>query len=77
MSEVRALVERAPSKVRWFIVDAGAITGINISAAQAIRSLLEDLTHQGTQVWFARVTPYLRSDMERHGVAAIVGEAGI
>ncbi|CAN3989753.1 STAS domain-containing protein [Methylocystis bryophila] len=77
VNEVRALVERAPSKVQWFIVDAEAITDLDYSAGQSIRSLLEDLRHQGTQVWFARVSSYLRSDMDRHGVAAILGEAGI
>lgn len=77
VTEVRALVERAPSKVRWFIVDAGAITDLDYSAGESVRSLLKDLRHQGTQVWFARVSSYLRSDMDRHGVAAILGEAGI
>jgi len=77
VSEVRALVERAPSKVRRFIVDAGAITDLDYSAAQSIRTLLDDLHRQGTRVWFARVSPYLRSDMERHGVAAVLGEAAI
>ncbi len=77
VSEVRALVERAPSKVRRFIVDAGAITDLDYSAAQSIRTLLDDLRRQGTRVWFARVSPYLRSDMERHGVAAVLGEAAI
>ena len=32
---VRALVESAPTPVRWFIVDAGAITDIDYSAARA------------------------------------------
>jgi sulfate permease, SulP family len=77
VSEVRALVERAPSKVRRFIVDAGAITDLDYSAAQSIRTLLDYLRRQGTRVWFARVSPYLRSDMERHGVAAVLGEAAI
>ena len=31
--EVRTLVERAPTPIRWFIVDAGAITDIDYSAA--------------------------------------------
>jgi len=77
VSEVRLLIDHAPSKVRWFIVDAGAIPDLDFSAGQSIRVLLDDLHQQGTQVWFARVSPYLRSDMERHGVAAAVGEAGI
>jgi len=77
VSQVRALVERAPSKVQWLIVDAGAITDLDYSAAQSIRVLLDDLRLQGTQVLFGRVSPYLRSDMDRHGVAAAVGEARI
>jgi len=65
VSQVRALVERAPSKVQWLIVDAGAITDLDYSAAQSIRVLLDDLRLQGTQVLFGRVSPYLRSDMDR------------
>jgi len=44
--EVRALVERAPTPIRWFIVDAGAITDIDYCAAQSMRDLLGDLAHQ-------------------------------
>ncbi len=77
VSEVRTLVEQAPSKVRWFIVDAGAITDLDYSAARSVLVLLDDLRSEGTQLWFARVTRYLRSDLERHGVTAALGGAGI
>ena len=75
--EVRALVERAPTPVRWFIVDAGAITDIDYSAAQSLRDLLDDLARQKVGVVFARVSPYLRSDMDRHGITAAIGETRI
>ena len=75
--EVRALVERAPTPVRWFIVDAGAITDIDYSAAQSLRDLFENLARQGVNVVFARVNPYLRSDMDRHGITAVIGETRI
>jgi sulfate permease, SulP family len=75
--EVRGLVERAPTPIRWFIVDAGAITDIDYSAAQSIRDLLDDLTRQKVHIVFARVSPYLRSDMDRHQITAAVGEARI
>jgi MFS superfamily sulfate permease-like transporter len=75
--EVRALVERAPTPIRWFIVDAGAITDIDYSAAQALRDLLEDLARKRIGVVFARVSPYLRSDMDRHHVTAAIGETRI
>ncbi len=71
--EVRSLVEQAPTPVRWFIVDAGAITDIDYSAAQTVRDLLADLTRQNVAVIFGRVSPYLRSDMDRHRITAAVG----
>ena len=75
--EVRALVERAPSPVRWFIVDAGAITDIDYSAAKSIRDLLDELARQEVGMVFARVNPYLRSDMDRHGITAAIRETRV
>jgi sulfate permease, SulP family len=72
--EVSTLVTHAPTPVRWFIVDAGAITDIDYSAAQAIRDLLDDLARKGVRMVFARVNPYLRSDMDRHRITAAIGE---
>ena len=63
--EVRALVEHAPTSVRWFVVDAGAITDIDYSAAQSLRDLLDDLGRQRF-VWSSRV---LAPPSIRHGPA--------
>jgi sulfate permease, SulP family len=71
--EVRELVARAPMPVRWLIVDAGAITDVDYSAARGTRVLLDDLALQGVEVIFGRVSPYLRSDMDRHGITAALG----
>ena len=75
--DVRTLVEHAPTPVRWFIVDADAITDIDYSAARSIRELLDDLARQRVGLIFARVSPYLRSDMDRHGITAAIGEAQV
>jgi high affinity sulfate transporter 1 len=75
--EVRALVQRAPAPIRWFIVDAAAITDIDYSAAQSMRDLLKELAQQDVAVIFARVNPYMRSDMDRHCITPVVGEAHI
>jgi SulP family sulfate permease len=75
--EVRLLVKRAPTPVRWFIVDAGPITDIDYSAAQTVRDLLEDLSRQGVGVILARVSPYLRSDADRHRITPAIGETRI
>jgi MFS superfamily sulfate permease-like transporter len=77
VNQVRALIKKAPSPVRWLIVDAGAITDIDYSAAQAIRGLLAELANQNVGVIFARVNPYLRADMDRHRISSVVGEARI
>jgi high affinity sulfate transporter 1 len=75
--EARALIERAPEPVRWFIVDASAVTAIDYSAAKTLRDLFTALKAKGVNVAFGRVDPELRADLERHGVAAIVGEGRI
>ena len=75
--EVHTLVERAPTPIRWVVVDAGAITDVDYSAARGIRDLVDDLARQQVGVVFARVSPYLRSDMDRHRITAAVGESRI
>ena len=75
--QVRALVESAPTLVHWFIVDAGAITDIDYSAAQSVRDLIDELKRRSVRIVFARVSPYLRSDMDRHHITDAVGEKWI
>jgi MFS superfamily sulfate permease-like transporter len=75
--EVRALVAHARDPVRWFVVDAGAITDIDYSAAQTVRELIRDLTSRGVALVFARVNPFLRADMDRHRITAAAGEGRI
>src|SRR5208282_5900191 len=75
VDEVRALVKHAPAPVRWFVVEASAITDIDFSAAEAVRDLLEELAQEGVGMVFARVAPYLRADMDRHRITAAIGEA--
>jgi sulfate permease, SulP family len=77
VDEVRALVKGAPTPIRWFIVDAAAITDLDYSAAQATHELIDELTSQKIQMIFARVNPYLRSDMDRHRLTTAIGETWI
>jgi sulfate permease, SulP family len=72
VEEVRLMIEKAPVKVRWFVVDAGAITDLDYSAARSLTDLFESLTQQNVEVVFARVTRYLRADMDRHGITEVV-----
>ncbi len=75
--EVRVLVEKAPQPVKWLLLDAEAIADVDLSAAQTVRALLEELSRKGVRVVFGRVNPYLLADMRRHRVAEVVGEGRI
>jgi high affinity sulfate transporter 1 len=75
--EVRALIQSAPTPVRWFIVDSAAITDLDFSAAKTILDLNDELAHEHVTLVFGRVSYYLRSDMDRHGIGAALGEARI
>lgn len=73
--EVRALIEHAPNPVRWFVVDAGAMTDIDYSAARCLRDLCDELTRSEIKLVFGRVNSYLRADMDRHGIISATREA--
>ncbi len=75
--EVRELIDKAPSSVQWLVFDAEAIGDVDLSAAQTVRNLLEDLNRKGVRVVFGRVNRYLLSDIRRHRIAAVIGDGQI
>ena len=75
--QVRELVAKAPQPVKWFVVDAEAIGDLDLSAAQTLRTLLEELSRKDIRVFFGRVNRYLLSDMRRHRIAAVIGHGRI
>jgi high affinity sulfate transporter 1 len=75
--EVRALVEKAPTPVQWFVLDADALTDIDYSAARTVRDLLGDLASKNVRVAFGRVSAFLRADLDRLGVGEMLGESRI
>ena len=74
VDDTRRLIDHAPNAVRWFVVDASAITDVDYSAARSVGELCATLKSSGIEVVFARVNRYLRSDMDRHGITPIVEE---
>ncbi len=75
--EVRALIDSAPTPVKWFVLDADAVNDIDYSAAGVVRDLLGELATRKIRVAFARVSQYLRADLDRHGISARLGEKRI
>jgi high affinity sulfate transporter 1 len=71
--EVGRLAGPAPSGLRWLLVDAGAITNVDYTAAQVVRELQKDLAGRGTQLVFAHVQPGLKADLDRHHLTEAIG----
>jgi MFS superfamily sulfate permease-like transporter len=70
---IRSLVGPAPSQVRWLVVDAAAITNVDYTAARVVRELHADLVQCGVGLAFAHVQSGLKSDLDRHGLTAVIG----
>jgi high affinity sulfate transporter 1 len=73
IQEVHRLIDQAPHAVRCLVIDAGAITDLDYSAARAVSELCQGLARRGIVVLFSRVNPYLRTDLDRHGITGIIG----
>ncbi|MDR5838595.1 SulP family inorganic anion transporter [Caballeronia sp. LZ034LL] len=75
--EVTELVDAAPGGLRHLVVDAGAITDLDYSAARTIGDLIETLQARGIAVSFGRVNRFLRGDMDRHGLTRVLGASNV
>ena len=72
--EVLALIDHAPTPVRWFVVEAAAISDLDYSAARSLSDLFRELERRDVNIAFARVGLYLKADMTRHGLLEILDE---
>jgi len=73
VDEVRALVDGAPPPLRGLVFDASAVSDLDYSAAQSLRQLIADLQQRRIALAFGRVSPALLADIQRHGIAAVLG----
>ena len=77
VERVRQLVAASPTPVRWFLVDAQAITDIDITAAEALHALNQELQQQGIALKFAHANRPLRLVLERIGFTTEIGRESI
>jgi sulfate permease, SulP family len=75
--EVRMLASTAPAPLHWLVVDAGAITDLDFTAARVVREVLQDLLAGGIGMALAHVRAGLRPDLDRHHVTEAIGPARI
>jgi MFS superfamily sulfate permease-like transporter len=71
--EIRGIVRPVPSPLRWILVDAGAITHVDYTAARVVRDLQKELAAGRVALVFARVGPELKPDLDRHHLTEAIG----
>lgn len=72
-SRVIGLAEAQDPPLRWFILDAEAITDVDSTALEALEDVRRHLTGQGAVVAIARAKSTIRERMERAGLVAAIG----
>lgn len=71
---VRKLIGSSPEPVRWFLIDAQAITDIDVTAIEALHAVRAELAQRGIQMKFAHANRPLRELLERAGLTREIGE---
>jgi SulP family sulfate permease len=71
-ARVRSLVKEAPTSVSCLVVDAGAITGIDYSAARVVGDLLRELLSRGIPTVLVHAQESLLSDLHRHQLSDLI-----
>ena len=70
--DVRALMEGGPTRVRWLVLDAGAITSVDYTAARVLRALREDLARAGVVLLLVHAQSSLLADLARHRLTDVI-----
>ncbi len=68
---VRALARRG--EVRWIVVAAEPITDIDVTAADTLRALVDELDTAGIELAFAELKDPVRDRLRRYGIETAVG----
>jgi SulP family sulfate permease len=73
VQRVHELVSESPAPVHWFLLDAQAITDIDVTAGEALHALNEELKKKGVALKIAHANRPLRELLERTGLAGEIG----
>jgi high affinity sulfate transporter 1 len=75
--DLRGLVASAPSPVRWLVLDAGAVTNVDYSAARTLRAVLDDLGRRGVRLLVVHAPESLRISLVHHRLLDTIGRENL
>ena len=71
---VLAAVAQSPSAVRWLVVAAEPVTGVDVTAADTLVELDETLHANGIELCFAELKDPVKDKLKRFGLFAHIGQ---
>jgi SulP family sulfate permease len=71
---VNQLAAAGGASLRWFLIDAQAITDIDVTAVEMLHALRAELKQKGIEVKFAHANRPFRELLERTGLTREIGE---
>ena len=72
-AQVMRAVSEAPTPTRCVVVVADAITGVDITAADALVSLYQALAQQNVELWFAGLKGPVKDSLHHYGTLQVLG----
>jgi SulP family sulfate permease len=73
VERVRKVIASSPTPVQWLLLDAQAVTDIDVTAVEVLHTLNEELRRQGIQLKIAHANPPLRALLQRTGLVIEIG----
>jgi SulP family sulfate permease len=73
VQRVRQLIAASPSRVRVFLIDVQAVWEVDVTAAEALTRLADELAQNGMSLWIARANRPLREILSRIGLEEKLG----
>ena len=64
------LIAASPTPVRWFLLDAQAITDMDVTASESLHALHQELATKGIALKIAHANRPLREILQRTGLAS-------
>ena len=71
--EIQNLVRSAEPPVKWFILEARAITEIDYSASQTVRDLLKEISTRNVTFVISGLSPDVKVQFDRDGLTDLIG----